>query len=184
MNKKILIIIFSIIILIVIFFLWTYLNADEEVVNEIKEIVPQEEISDEQLRSTNILLYFVNKDTGEIEVESRLIDAKILLEDPCKQLLNLWILGPNNEKLDTYCSKNIKINNIEIIDNCAIVDLSKEFIDGYTGIEELNLKVIYCIVNTLTELKEVESVKILIDGQQNEYLGNINLYENYYRLSE
>ncbi len=46
------------------------------------------------------------------------------------------------------------------------------------------VKVVYCIVNTLTELTEVDCVRILVDGQENKYLGNINLSEKYVRLGD
>ena len=182
-SKKIFIIVVCILVLILGIVLWSYYNRDEEVINNPEEIVPQEEISDEQLRNTIISLYFVNKESGEIEVETRLIDAKKLLINPYNELINLWILGPNNEKLKTYCSNEVKINNIEVVENCAIVDFSKSFIEGYSGDETNELKVIYCIVNTLTELTEIDSVKILIDGQENQYLGNINLSEKYFKLN-
>lgn len=49
----------------------------------------------------------------------------------------------------------------------AIVDLSEEFIkDIKLGAEEES-KIVYSIVNTLVELTEIESVKILINGKEN-----------------
>ncbi len=182
-GKKIFIIVVCILVLILGVILWAYFNGDEEVINNTQEIVPQEEISDEQLRNTIISLYFINKETGKIEVENRMIDAKKLLINPYNELLNLWILGSENEKLQTYCSNEVKINNIELVGDCAVVDLSKNFIEGYNGKEGAELDTIYCIVNTLTELTEIDSVKILIDGQENQYLRNVNLSEEYYRLN-
>lgn len=181
--KKIYIVVVGILIIILGIVIWSFFNGEKEVINNIQEIVPEKEISDEQLRNTIISLYFINSDTGEIEVENRMIDAKKLLNNPYNELLNLWILGPNNEKLKTNCSKEIKINNIEVIENCAIIDLSKNFIDEYKGEKDSEFKVINCIVNTLTELTEIDSIKILIDGQENQYLGNANLSEKYCRIN-
>jgi spore germination protein GerM len=62
------------------------------------------------------------------------------------------------------------------------VDFSKEFLDNRENVDEL--KNIYCIVNTLTELKEINYVQILIDGKENVYYGNINLSEKYLKLNE
>lgn len=182
--KKIYFITIGILLIILAVILWSYFNSDEEVVNESKEIVPQEEISDEQLRNTLISLYFINKDSGEIEVESKLIDAKKLLNNPYEELINLWLLGPNSEKLKTNCSNDTKLNGIVLDGDCAVVDFTRNFIDGYSGNKNEEIKVIYCIVNTLTELTEVNSVKILIDGEENQYLGDFNLSEKYYRLDE
>lgn len=182
-RKKVLIIIGIIFIIILGIFVWAYFNREEEVINNISEITPEQEITDEQLRNTIVSLYYINDETGELEIESRLIDAKILLNNPYNELLNLWLNGANSEKLKTGCSKNVKINNVELIGDCAIVDFSKEFIEEYNGENGEELNVIYGIVNTLTELTEINCVKILIDGQENQYLGNINLSEKYYKIN-
>ena len=183
-NKK-KIIICCVIIFVIVFsiVLWAFINGEKEVVNNIKEITPSEEITDEQLRNTSVALYYINKESGEIEIENKIIDSKKLLDNTYTEILNLWFEGPKNEKLITGCCDNVKINNINIINNCAIVDLSEEFIKENN--KELNeLRIIYCIVNTLTELNEINSVKILINGKENIYFGNINLSEEFFRLKE
>lgn len=183
-KKKIFSIILIAIIIIVIVIAWSYFNSDEQVINNVNEIIPSEEISDEQLRTTIVSLYFVNKENGELEKESRRIDSKKLLQNPYEEILNLWLEGSENKNLTTGCSKDTKINKIEIEKNCAKVDLTKEFInmENKEGIKEI--KIVYCIVNNLTELNEIDSVKILIDGEENVYLNNINLSEEYFRLKE
>ena len=155
-GKKLFFIAVILLIIILLIAVWSYINGDEEVINDVQEIVPSEEITDEQLRNTSISLYFVNKETGEIEVESRTIG----------------------------CSGELKINKIEINKNCAIVDFSEEFLKKTNDENISELKIIYCVVDTLTELTEIDSVKILINGQENIYFGNINLSEEYYRLAE
>ena len=72
--KKIYITVICILITILGIVIWSFFNGEEEVINNIQEIVPEKEISDEQLRNTIISLYFINSDTGEIEVENRMID--------------------------------------------------------------------------------------------------------------
>lgn len=181
-HKKIYFIVIGVLVLIFGIILWSYFNREEEVVKNSKEIVPEQEISDEQLRNTIISLYFINKDTGELQVESKLIDAKKLLENPYQKLTELWLNGPNNNSLTNNCSSNVKINNAKLEDNCAVIDLSNEFIEEYQGTQEQISKTIYGIVNTMTELTEVDCVKILINGEDNKYLGSFNLSEKYYRI--
>ena len=184
LNKKQIIIYISIpILIILILLIWSFINGEKEVVNNIQEIVPSEEISDEQLRTTSISLYYINKENGEIEIENKKIDSKKLLENTYMEIMKLWFEGPSNEKLITGCSNNVKINKIEIIKNCAVVDLSEEFINGKTNKEINELRILYCIVNTLTELNEIDCVKFLIDGKENVYFGSINLSEEYFKLS-
>jgi hypothetical protein len=156
MNKKNIIILICVIFLIITIIIgWSYFNSEEEVINN-SEIVPEEEISDEQLRNTIISLYYINKDTNEIEIESRLIDAKILLNNPYNELINIWLNGANSDKLITGCSKNVKVNNINLNGDCLEIDFSKEFIDEYEGNVGEELKVVYSIVNTVTELTEIK----------------------------
>lgn len=182
--KKIYFIVVGILLIILGIVLWSYYNRDEVVINESHEITPEEEISDEQLRNTIISLFYINKDTGEIEAENKLIDVKILLNNPYEELIKLWLNGPGNEKLKNNCSKNIKLNNVKLERDCAVIDFSKEFIEEYSGEENEESKLIYCIVDTLTELNEVNSIKILIDGEENKYLGNFNLSEKYVKINK
>ena len=182
-GKKIYFIVLGILILILGIILWSYFNREEEVINNSKEIIPEEEISDEQLRNTIISLFYINKETGKLETENKLIDAKKLLNNPYEELINIWLQEPSNKLLTNNCSKNVKLNSVKFEDNCAIVDLSNEFIDEYQGTDEQIPQMIYGIVNTLTELTEVDSVKILINGEENKYLGTFNLSEKYFRIN-
>lgn len=182
-GKKLYFIIIGILVLILGIILWSYFNREEEVINNSQEIVPEEEISDEQLRNTIISLFFINKETGELEIENKLIDAKKLLNNPYEELISLWLQGSNNRQLTNNCSKNVKINSVILEGNCVVVDLSKEFIEEYQGTDEQISKMIYGIVNTLTELTEVDSVKLLINGEENNYLGSMNLSEKYFRVN-
>ncbi len=180
--KKIYFLTIAILLIILSIILWSYFNRDEEVINESNEIVPEQEISDEQLRNTIISLYYINDETGEIEVENKLIDVKKIMTEPYKELVNLWLEGPKNNKLKNNCSKNVKINSTKLMGDCVIIDFNKSFIEEYSGKENEEIKTINCLVKTLTELNEVNSVKILIDGEENKYLGNFNLSEKYLRV--
>lgn len=163
MNKKIMIIIILILILgIGGWLFWRYKNHQEQAVVEYQ---PQEEISDEQQRQTIVSLYFKNKSTDELVPEGRLIDVKLLLDEPYKTLMQLLIEGPKNEKLEKLIPDGTRINNIELKSDILYVDLSKEFIENHGGGETLESNTIYSIVNTMTELTEVNGVKILIDGK-------------------
>ena len=126
---------------------------------------PEEEISDEQLRQTIVSLYFQNKSTSELVPEGRLIDVKLLLNEPYITLMQLLIDGPKNEQLEKLIPDGTVINKIELKNDILYVDLSKEFIENNKGGEELESNTIYSIVNTMTQLTEVNGVKILIDGE-------------------
>lgn len=129
------------------------------------EITPVEEMTEAQERQTIISLYFLNTETNSLVPEARVIDAKELLENPYKALLEGIIAEPKNEKLKSSIPKETKLNNVFLSGDCVTVDLSKEFVENQT--EETIKLALYAIVNTLTELNEVVSVRILIDGEEN-----------------
>lgn len=181
MRGKRLIIVLVILLIIggVIFFCTR--NRQKEVVQG--EIIPQEEISEEQERKTMISLYFSDKETGELAKETRMIDVKLLASNPYKVLLELLIEGPKTESLQKTIPDGTEINSVEIIGNIVYVDFSKKFISNHEGGLENEVKTIYSIVDTLTELNEVTFVRILIDGEENlEFSdGCMNFKENFER---
>ena len=141
--------------------------------NEYQDYTPQEEISDEQSRQTKILLYFENIENGNLEAETKVIDANLLIENPHKKLIEFLIKGPQNEKLKKLIPDGTILNDIKIENGCAIINFSNEFLN-YEN-EENKLKIINSIVNTLTNLKEINSVSFLINGEKNEKISEIYL---------
>ena len=164
MNKKItkVAIIIGLVMLLVLL-IW-FLTKDSEV--EFIEYTPEEEITEEQTRQTIIKLYFKNKETGELEAESRLIDVKNLANNPYELLVKMLIEGPKNEKLERIIPEGTKINKVELQKNVIIIDFFEGFIKNHKGGVNEESKTIYSIVNTLTELTEVDGVKILINGEE------------------
>lgn len=149
------------------------------------EITPLEEITEEQERQTMISLYFVNTETNTLVPEARKIDAKKLVENPYKTLVEYLIEKPKNEKLVSCIPEGTKVNNAVLKNNVIEIDLSKEFIENQNGgIEKAKLS-IYSIVNTLTELNEVNSIKLLIEGKEVEKFKDLdlNLKSNFVRES-
>lgn len=131
------------------------------------EYTPQEEISTEQERQTLVTLYFQNKETKMLMPEARLVDAKLLIENPYATLVGLLLNGPKNEKLQSIIPEGTRLNSVKTQGDMAIVDLSAEFTRGIKLGAEEESKIVYSIVNTLVELTEIDSVKILIDGKEN-----------------
>lgn len=165
--KKILIYIGVIFALIFVIILGWLVSVNKNAENNINEIVPQEEISDNQLRQTIITLYFMNKETGELEPEARQIDAKLLLENPYEIILNKLLEGPKNDNLIGIIPEGTKINKIEIKDEIVYIDFSDNFINEQTLGEKQEKLIINSILKTLIELNEVNGIKILINGKEN-----------------
>lgn len=148
-------------------------NVSEEIISD---YTPEEEIKKDDMRNTVITLYFQNKENKELQPEARNIDSKELLKEPYKALITLLLEGPKKEQYEKIIADETKINNVEFSQGVVTVDLSKEFLNSDTQINTEN-NIVYSIVNTLKQLKEVENVRILVDGKENMKLNNgkINL---------
>lgn len=173
-SKKIMILFFLLLIIIFIsgFFAIKYLNQKQSGAI-VEEYIPEEEISDEQLRNTIVSLYFQDKDTKELSPEARLIDINQLMNTPYETLVNLLIEGPKNDKLEKVIPNDTKILKVYMENDCVIIDLSKEFLNYDKTNEKTKYNLVNSIVNTLTELTEVNKVKILIEGGTNEEFKDI-----------
>ena len=182
MKKKLIIIVSAVIIILVGIMIYFYLTKEKAVSVEYQ---PEEEITNEQMRQTIVSLYYKNKDTKELMPEGRVIDSKELLENPYKKLVELLIEAPKNDKLESAIPEGTKVNNAKIEGDIVYLDLSKEFIENHAGGQEEESLTIYSIVNTLTELTEVNSVKILIDGKEDESFkdGKINFSEPFLKIN-
>ncbi len=165
MNKKIIIAIIVVILIGVGVWYFLFYNKNDE--TEVNEIIPEEEISEEQMRQTIVSLYFYNENTKSLVPEGRLIDVKELVDKPYDKLMELLMQGPNNRELSKTIPEGTKVNKIELKGDTLYIDFSKEFVDNHEGGEEKEKATIYSIVNTMTNLTEVNSIKILIDGEEN-----------------
>jgi len=145
-----------------IFVVYYFFIKGEE---EILEIIPEEEITEEQMRQTIVSLYF--KSGEEIVPEARLIDVKLLLNNPYEEILNMLIEGPKNNNLEKTVPEGTKINKILKEKDTLIIDFSEEFINNHKGGEKEEEITIKSIVNTITELTEINGIKILINGEEN-----------------
>ena len=167
-KKRIISIISLLLIILMVFIIYKNINIVKKENNEYQDYTPQEEISDEQAMQTKVILYFENIETGELDSEIRLIEANKLIKEPEKEIMNLLIKGPQSSNLKKLIPDGTVIHDINIKNSCAEINLSNEFLE--LGDEKNKLKIINSIVNTLTNLKEINSVKFLINGEINEKL--------------
>ncbi|MFU2362519.1 MAG: GerMN domain-containing protein [Clostridiales bacterium] len=182
MNRKTLIIIIVLVIAIAITGILLWSNRSKNMEENV--IQPQEEITDEQMRTALVTLYYMNKETKELTPEGKMIDVKKLLADPYETLINLLIEQPKNEKLQSAIPNGTKVLGAELKGDVVYLDLSNEFIENHEDGEKAEQATIKAIVNTLTELNEVSGVKILINGQENKEFkdGKINFKETFFRV--
>ena len=170
MKNKNIILLFS--ILLIIIFLIGFFSikfAKNKKANENQnEYVPQEEISNEQLRETIVSLYFPDKETNMLKPEARLVNVKELIQSPFNVLVSLLVEGPKNEKLSKIIPDNTKLLNSSLEGECLTLDFSEEILNYDKHNEKSKDNLINSIVNTVTELNEVNKVKFLVNGQTND----------------
>lgn len=151
------------------FYIFKKLSSSNDTILE--EYTPQEEISDEQFRRTIVKLYFKEINSNNLVCENRSIDSKELLSNPYLVLVNLLISGPSVDGLEKIIPDGTTVNSATLNGNTAVIDLSSEFL---SSTDDVNIasNLVYSIVNTLTELTEVDSVKFLVDGNDSASFSN------------
>ena len=169
-NKIILIIILIIIILISLGFFIKKKNSKNNNSKD-SDYTPQEEISDSQMRSTIVSLYFLDTKTNNIKSEGRQIDSIELLKNPYLTLIKLLIDGPKNTDLKPIFPENTHIINASIENGNVSLNFSNEILNFSDDIQKFNI--INSILKTLSELNEVNSFNVLINGEINEQFPDI-----------
>ena len=139
--------------------------------SKLEEYTPEQEITEEQYRQTIVTLYYVDKETSEIKPEARMVDIKDIMESPYEKILNLLLEGPKNENLISVIPQGTKLNKVTLDGNCLNIDFSSEILNFDNNAVNLKDNLINCIVNTVTELTEVNEVKFLVNGESAQEFG-------------
>lgn len=178
-NKKI-VIIFVILFVIVLvggYFAIKYAR-EKSAETTIEEYTPEEEISENQLRQTIVSLYFPSKETKELTPEARLVDIKEIINNPYEKIVNLLIKGPKNEKNEKVIPENTKLLKAYMDGECLVLDFSSEILNYDKTDEKAKENIENSLLKSLTQLTEVNSIKILVDGNENEEFKEIYEREN------
>ena len=168
-NKKIIIIFLSLFIIILIggYFAIKYAKEKNEE-EQVEEYTPQEEISEDQLRQTIVSLYFPEKETKELTPEARLVDIKEIINKKKKKIVNLLIEGPKNDKNEKIIPENTKLLKAYMEQDCLILDFSSEILNYNKEDEKAKDNIKNSLLKSLTQLTEVNSIKILVNEEETE----------------
>ncbi len=124
-----------------------------------------------------VSVYFPDSGLQRLEAESVDVpdsggDPSVLAEGALAALLT----GPSEPAHARIVPEGTELRSVKVTDGTAVVDLSKDFVDRFSGGSDPAALAVYSIVNTLTELPGVEQVKLLIDGQPGgDFAGVIDL---------
>lgn len=155
-------IILGVIFIILILTTVIVLNVDIET-----EYTPETEIEETELRKTIITLYFLDKNTGELAKESRLIDSKELIIKPYEEVIKMLINGPENSNYERILPENVKLLETKLEADCLVINFSSEVLDSMKD-ESKKVKITESIYQSLKEFTEINSVKILVENQETE----------------
>ncbi|MGI6085534.1 MAG: GerMN domain-containing protein [Acetivibrionales bacterium] len=149
------------------------LTIDEEEAAVLNEKVP-------------VILYFGDEQQTKLIKEIRYVDikeAKKGAETLASVIVKELIKGPKAEGLSSLIAEGATLRSpVTIAERVATVDFTKEFIDNHPGGKVLAELTVYSVVNSLTEMKEIERVKITINGKATKnFKDNVTLNNDFPR---
>lgn len=114
-------------------------------------------------------LYFGSGDNTKLLLEVRYIDenaGKKGTASLATAIFNELISGPTEKDLKATIPEGTKLAGpISVSSGTATVNLTKEFVDKHPGGAAASKMTIYSIVNSLTELSDIQRVKFLVNGK-------------------
>jgi spore germination protein GerM len=120
-----------------------------------------------------VTLYFSDKQAMSLVPEERQV---VLDKGPVEEaVVRELIAGTRNPELNNTIPEGTELLSISIKDGTALVDFSKEFQLKHSKGSAGESMTIYSVVNSLAELKGIDKVQFLLEGQKHEsILGHID----------
>jgi len=144
-----------------------------------------EEKAEEPEKTVEIVLYFADANAEKLIQEKRMVNYETYKNSPARVITEELIKGPLDSKLYSIIPNGTKLLSIEAKDRTIIVNLSKEFVDNHNGGSTGEIMTIYGVVNSLTELKDIDSVEFKIEGEVKEdFKGHMIFNEPFERDEE
>lgn len=121
-------------------------------------------------------LYYAEGEGAKLGAEIRYIPASESKEDIYSVIIRELLKDPVSDTLKRVIPEGTSLlNNVIVEKGTASVDLSKDFVDKIANDANTQNLAVYSIVNTLTELKEIDRVKILVQGKSLASLGQVRI---------
>jgi germination protein M len=141
---------------------------------------------------TNVKLYFAKY---EDNLAYLVPETRAVINDDVfyKRIVQEIVMGPNDGQTFQTIPSTVKVNSVTVVKGLAIVDFSKEIITDTQEIPHSStteVLAIYSIVDTLTEFKEIQKVRITIEGKQKglidglyieDFWGQVGIYDDFLR---
>lgn len=134
------------------------------------------------LNKQTITLYFPDEQAMYVVPEQREVSKDKPIEEIVVQEL---MKGPKTPDLSsTTIPEEAKLLSVEIKDKIAYVNFSKELVEKHVGGSTGEMMTILPIVNSLTELPEIEKVQFLVEGEKKKTLAGHVTFDEPFERSE
>jgi hypothetical protein len=141
---------------------------------------------------TNVKLYFAKY---EDNLAYLVPEIRLVINDGdfYKRIVQEIAKGPSDKQAYPTIPSTVKVNSVTVVNGLAIVDFSKEIITDTQEIPHSSMTevlAIYSIVDTLTEFKEIQKIRITIEGKQKgsidglyieDFWGHVGIYDDFSR---
>lgn len=140
-----------------------------------KSITGRDDAEGEYPERLSINVYFAMLGNEAVfNAEKRTIAAGNI-KNAAANAVNELLKGPAEEYNFAVIPTGTKLVDVEIVNDIARINLSQEFLSNSLDTSILDEYIIYTIVNTLTEIKEIRAVTFLINGKEVKEYGNVDL---------
>jgi germination protein M len=139
-------------------------------------------INPEKIDRQMVVLYFTDADKKALFPEERSIEIK-QSQTAEYQIVEQLMAGPSGESgLKGCMPQGAKIKDIKTEEGICYVNLSNEFVSNIGNSADSERLAIYSIVNSLTELSNVNKVQFLIEGKKiSNYKGSYDFSKTFER---
>lgn len=137
------------------------LDSEEQLVIKPAELV----LSDNSAGQTSapVRLYFADAQSRFLVEEQRSKPADIAMSLP-EYILRSLITGPQSDSLSPTIPKGTMLLSVSVQDGACLVDFSAEFWQNRPEQELQERMTVFSVVNSLSQLDEIDTVEILVEG--------------------
>lgn len=129
-----------------------------------------------------VVVYRASSD-GQILVQEKYTVAKT--DETIAQAMGLLLTEPSSSENWSTIPEGTKVRSIHFANGIARIDFSPEIVRNFCGGSAGELLLVGSIVNTLTEIRGVEKVRIMVNGRPIESIGgHVDLSEPIGRMNE
>lgn len=124
----------------------------------------------ENLTEKYVTLYYANSEFDKLVLRRKKVQvAENSIE---KTIVTELLTKPDDNKLYSAIPKDTKVISVETKAEICFVNLSGEFVENFEGGSAAAEMAIYSIVNSLTELPDIDKVQFLIDSVKVDVFGD------------